>query len=123
MNRQRLVLILVIIAVVLISGLYLFSEWFSKTTGYFLGEDEKTKFIMCLNERKTVLYTADNCIECYRQEQLLGEKSTLQLDVFNCQEDECKNLRSLPAWEIDGNIYYGKRNFNDLEQISGCAFQ
>ena len=31
------------VLVILLTGMYVFTDWFSKTTGYVLGEDEKTK--------------------------------------------------------------------------------
>jgi hypothetical protein len=51
MQAQTKVFLTFGILVLLIGGLYLFSDWFSKVTGYQLGEDQKIRFIQCLNER------------------------------------------------------------------------
>ncbi len=108
------------ILVLLVAGIYVFSDWFSKTTGYLLGEDQKVRFVSCLNEKNTILYTKDDCVECFRQQGILGDKAFEIIEKFNCAGNSCANLRELPAWEINGKIYYGKKDFKELSEISGC---
>ena len=46
MNRQQQVFLTMGVLIVLIIGMYVFSDWFSKVTGYFTGADEKIKLIV-----------------------------------------------------------------------------
>lgn len=111
------------ILVMLVAGLYVFSDWFSKTTGYVLGEDQQIRFVQCLGEKQTVLYLKDDCVDCFRQGEIFAENAFDLLDVAYCDELDCSNLKSLPAWEISGKLYYGKKDFKELSEISGCKLE
>lgn len=111
------------VLVVLITGLYLFSDWFSKTTGYVLGEDQQIRLVECLNQKSSVFYTKSDCVDCFRQEEIFAEQAFGLLQVLSCDDLLCENLASIPAWEIDGKFYYGTMDFNQLSDVSGCEIE
>jgi hypothetical protein len=104
------------------TGLYVFSDWFSKVTGYILGDDQKVRLMECLDKKNTALYTADRCTECFEQQQLIGEKAYSLLKVISCDKAQC-NFEALPIWEIAGSFYPGKKTLEELATISGCPFE
>ena len=106
--------------VLVVLGLYLFSDWFSKTTGYVLGEDEKLKLAQCLNINKAVFYSSATCPDCEKQLELFGKDAAKFLKITNCASvDECPS-GGVPAWKIGTQTYYGVKNFKELISISGC---
>jgi hypothetical protein len=128
-NVKRKVLYTFMILVVLIAGLYLFTDWFSKVTGYFVGEDETTKLAKCLDGKGAEFYTGKYCADCEKQREVFGE-SLKFISVVECEVDRhgrvidtrCKNIRGVPAWYLgkDVGIVYGYKNFTELQRISGC---
>lgn len=109
------------ILIVLLFGLYFFADWFSKTTGYVLGEDEKTKLAQCLGSKGSVLYVSETCPDCEEQKELFGEDAIKFIKIVECKNVEqqgCEN--GVPVWKIEGKIYQGVRELNDLVKISGC---
>lgn len=111
------------VLILMIGGLYLFSDWFSKVTGYQLGEDQKIRFIQCLNDQNTVYFRSESCVECDRQEALIGERAFALVKVFYCTEEICSNLQRTPAWQIGTKIVYGQHSFEELSEISGCPLE
>ena len=107
--------------VLLIAGLYSFTDWFSKFTGYFTGEEEIRKLVLCLNENDAEFYTSMFCADCERQQRLFGENFKL-INQVNCGRDKelCPNIQSIPAWYIEKNIYYGYKNLTELKEIGNC---
>lgn len=109
------------ILVFIIFGLYVFSDWFSKTTGYVLGEDEKLRLAQCLEIKGAVFYRSATCPDCDAQLELFGNDATKFLNIVDCvSADECPE-GGVPAWEIDEKKYYGLQQFNELASISGCV--
>ena len=102
-------------------GLYFFSDWFSKTTGYVIGdEEEETSLAKCLSEKGTILYGAKKCPNCEKQRDFFG-KGFRFLNYKECNgNNECSELRGLPAWMINGKFHYGLKSLEDLKLISGC---
>ena len=126
MKSKTKVIISFIILIVLIFGLYSFTNWFSKVTGYVLGEDEKIKLAQCLNSKGVILYTSATCPSCEWQLDLLGETASQFINIFECNNVEqgaCSELKGVPAWKINGEFYYGKKNFKELIEISGCSIK
>ena len=121
---RRKLLMTGFILIVLVIALYFFTSWFSKTTGFSVGENQLDNLINCLNEKGAVLYISDTCPDCEKQRELFGE-SYKNLDVFNCalDQDFClleKDLKAVPAWEIERTQHYGFLSLADLEDRSGC---
>ena len=109
------------VLVFIIFGLYFFSDWFSKTTGYVLGEDEKLQLAQCLTIKEAIFYRSATCPDCDNQLELFGNGAVRFLNVVNCASaDECPN-GGVPAWKVNGQTYYGIKQFNELIELSGCA--
>ena len=121
-SRTRAFLTLFIL-VVAIAGLYIFSDWFSKATGYALGEDQKIKFAQCLNDKASTLYETINCPDCEKQQVLLGENAYAIIKKITCNDNLCEGLKEIPAWEIEGKFYYGLMTFRELDEISACEIE
>ena len=121
MEKRTQVILTFLVLVLLITSLYTFTDWFSKFTGFLLGEGEKEKLIKCLNDLDSEFYTSVFCADCEKQQKLFGEqfKSIKQVNCGNNKE-LCPNIRSIPAWYIKGNIYYGYKNLTELKSISEC---
>lgn len=123
MQSQTKVFLTFGILVVMIGGLYFFSDWFSKVTGYQLGEDQKIRFIQCLNEKNTVYFRSEGCIECAKQEELIGARAFALVNSFTCTTESCANIKQVPAWQIGNSIFYGKKSFDELSAASGCPLR
>lgn len=110
------------IAVVLVAGLYIFTNWFSLITGYFTGEDERARVANCLNEQGAEFYGTLYCIDCEKQAEVFGPAFTVisQVDCGRNNEN-CPNIQSVPAWYLNKNIHYGFKSLEEIKEISGCA--
>lgn len=109
--------------VALVAGMYLFSDWFSKTTGYVLGEDQKIAFADCLSEKNVIFYEKEHCAACEEQRRLFGEQAWEHIMTHTCIPGSCTGLASLPAWEIEGAFHYGFQTFQDLDEHSSCNLE
>ena len=109
------------LVVALILGFYFFTDWFSKVTGYFTGDDQMTRLATCLTKEGSEFYTG-SCAECEKQEKLFGQQTLGLLIVVDCSRatESCSNLRSLPAWYINDSIQYGFKSLDDLKALSRC---
>ncbi len=122
MEKRQKVIISFIIMVFLIFGFYYFSDWFSKTTGYLVsGEDEETTLAKCISEKNTTLYTAKYCPDCRKQKELFGE-GLKYINNIECLGGikRCYELKMVPAWDINGRLYYGLKSLSDLKIITNC---
>lgn len=124
MRTQTRVFITFFVLVLLVGGIYLFSDWFSKTTGYVLGEDQKLAFADCLASKGALFYVTSNCADCDKQATLFGSSAWERITKHTCDaQTKCTGLRSLPAWEIEGKFYYGFKTFIELDDVSSCDVQ
>ncbi len=126
MQPRTKAMISFVILVVLIFGLYFFTNWFSIVTGYTLGEDEKMKLAQCLKGNGAILYTSATCPACNSQLEIFGETAVKFIESFECKSAEqgiCADLKGVPAWQINGEFYYGFKNFKELIEISGCEVE
>ena len=120
MRAYTKVLVSFAILVLTIFGIYVFTNWFSKVTGYTLGEDEKTRLASCLSE-KSVLYLSPNCFDCEDQLEIFGVAAEL-LKIKSCTSvEKCPDLKGFPAWNIEGKTIYGKKSLQELIEASGCT--
>lgn len=109
------------VLILVLFGLYYFSDWFSKTTGYVLGEDEKEKLVSCLNDKNVAFYSSSTCPDCESQLEMFGDSKD-KINVIICSSpDECPE-GGVPAWQIGKQIVYGVKPLNELIEISGCEF-
>ena len=113
------------VLIFLVIGLYFFSDWFSKTTGYVLGSDQKIKLAQCLSEKGITLYNGRDCLDCYNQIDEFGEEAYSFLSVVDCSASEgsCSSLKEVPAWQIGNGFQYGMKSLQELIDISGCEVQ
>lgn len=110
------------VLVMLLFGLYFFSSWFSKTTGYVLGEDEKIKLAQCLSEKNFVFYYTDTCPSCDSQRELFGKDAWEFVNTLKCDNvEDCP--KGVPAWERNSKDYLGVKELNELVDISGCSLE
>jgi len=119
MNQYTKTMITFGALVLVIFSLYLFTGWFSRTTGYVFGESEKMNLATCLKGKNAVFYTSDTCPDCDKQLELFGDASRL-LNVVSCANaDECPE-GGVPAWKVGNQIHYGFKKLDELVTISGC---
>ena len=89
---------------------------------------QKVKFAKFLNENNIVMYSAYWCPHCHDQKQLFGKEAVKELKVIECAKDgkdnqyelcQTKGISGFPSWEINGEIYSGTRDLNDLAAATG----
>ncbi len=115
------------VLIVLIFGLYFFTDWFSKVTGYLSGEDSRTKLAQCLEGQGAQYYSGDICADCEKQVDIFG-RAIKSISSVQCKTDyngkiideKCSSLKEVPAWYINNTIYYGFKNMTELQSLSGC---
>ena len=89
---------------------------------------QKVKFAKFLSENNIKMYSAYWCPHCHDQKQLFGKKAVKELTVIECAQDGkdnqyklCreKEIEGFPSWEINGEIYSGVKDLNDLAIMTG----
>ncbi len=89
---------------------------------------QKVKFAKFLTNNNFKMYSAYWCPHCHDQKQLFGKKAVKELTVVECAQDGkdnqyklCreKQIEGFPSWEINGEIYSGVKNLNDLAIMTG----
>ncbi len=89
---------------------------------------QKVKFAKYLTDNNFKMYSAYWCPHCHDQKQLFGKKAVSELTVIECAQDGkdnqyklCreKQIEGFPSWEINGEIYSGVKDLNDLAIITG----
>ncbi len=123
MEKRSKTLITFLFAVFLIASLYIFSDWFSRITGYALEDDYDKDLAKCLASKGTVLYGSKKCPDCEKQRDLLGEKAFSLVKYVDCSVEpvECKDIEGIPAWKINDVIRYGPKTLDQLRTISLCS--
>ena len=88
---------------------------------------QKIKFAKFLRENNIVMYSAYWCPHCHDQKQLFGKEAVKELTVIECANDgkdnqfelcQTKGISGFPSWEINGEIYSGTRDLNDLAKMT-----
>ncbi|MGV8142143.1 MAG: hypothetical protein ACP5NS_00735 [Candidatus Pacearchaeota archaeon] len=111
------------VMVSVVFGLYFFSDWFSKTTGYVLGEDEKLKLAQCLSTKDAIFYSSATCPKCEDQIEIFGKTATEFLEIVSCDTASDCPSGGVPAWKIGKQTYYGVKQLDELVSISGCSLE
>ncbi|MBX4196006.1 hypothetical protein KW805_00250 [Candidatus Pacearchaeota archaeon] len=120
MDARRRLYVTFAVLVILVAGLYLFTDWFSKVTGYLSGEDESLKLAQCLKNKGSEFYTSATCADCEKQERVFGNAFG-EISFIDCTDmNQCKNIRSVPAWYINNSVVYGFKTLDQLRVLSGC---
>ncbi len=122
MQKRTQVMITFAVLILLVMGLYYFTDWFSKVTGYLFGESDTSRTIKCLQNKNAEFYWSEYCADCERQKDLFGQEIFL-ITSINCGKDGelCPNIRETPAWFIGNEVYYGFRNLSELKILSQCG--
>lgn len=110
------------IAILLVAGLYIFTDWFSLLTGYFTGESEQGRVAKCLADNGAEFYGTPYCADCEKQKEVFGTFFE-KIYFVDCgrEKENCPNIREVPAWYINGKIHYGLKTLTELKDISGCV--
>jgi hypothetical protein len=127
MEKKFQVLITFIFLIVLVAGLYIFTNWFSLITGYFTGESQQESIVNCLNEQEAEFYYSDYCADCEKQQKEFGPSFEKIIKV-NCgrNKENCPNIQSVPAFYIPSSsekIHYGLLTLNEISELAGCDVQ
>lgn len=81
-----------------------------------------------LNEVGARSFGAYWCPHCYDQKQLFGRQAAAIVNYIECdprgsnaKPEVCREagVRAYPTWEIDGEIYEGTRELDELAELSG----
>lgn len=122
MERRTKVIASFIFLIALVTGLYFFSDWFSKTTGYLIEDEEReVELAKCLSEKNIVLYGAKKCPDCKKQKDIFGNGfKYINYKECNGTIGKCQELRGVPAWEVNGRIIYGVKSLEELGFLAGC---
>lgn len=125
MEKRTRVVATFIMAVLLVMILYNFSDWFSKTTGYLVKDSPENDLAICLAKEGSKLYGSKTCPDCRKQKEIFGEIAFDFLNYIECSSNPqaCSEIKSVPAWNISGNIYYGVKNLDELRILSGCDYK
>lgn len=83
-----------------------------------------------LNRVGATYFGAYWCPHCYDQKQLFGREAARIVNYVECdprgrnaQPQACRSagVRAFPSWEIDGELYEGTRELEELAQLSGYS--
>ncbi len=111
-----------IFAVLLITLLYLFSDWFSKTTGYSIAENPNNNLAKCLTSQGVKLYGSKTCPDCTKQKEFFGKEAFDYVDYVECSQTpvKCSEIKSVPAWSINNDTIYGIKTLDELRYLTNC---
>ena len=120
METRNKVIITFLALIAIIAIFYNSTQWVTKTTGYAIGEDEKTLLAQCLTGKGAVLYVLPNSEPCINQKNIFGS-AFIQLNYLDCTNNPlCPKLTVFPSWEINGTIFQGNKSLEELKNISNC---
>ncbi len=89
---------------------------------------QKIEFARFLKNNNIVMYSAYWCPHCHDQKIMFGKQAVKELSVIECAQDgkdnkyklcQTKGIEGFPSWEINGEIYSGTRDLNDLAIMTG----
>ena len=89
---------------------------------------QKINFAKFLSQNNIFMYSAYWCSHCFDQKQLFGQEAVKELSIIECAKDGkdsqtelCieKEIQGFPSWEINGAIYSGVKNLNELAVMTG----
>ena len=89
---------------------------------------QKIEFARFLKDNNIVMYSAYWCPHCHDQKLMFGKEAVKEFKVVECAQDgkdnqyklcQTKRIEGFPSWEINGEIYSGTRDLNDLAIMTG----
>lgn len=121
MQKRTRVIFTFAALVVLVAGLYFFTNWFSIVTGYLKGEDSAASLASCLSSQGAEFYGNEFCVDCEKQALEFGIAFE-KIHYIDCgrEKENCPNLREIPAWFINGKIHYSYKSLDELKELSSC---
>lgn len=121
METKHKVLIGAIALVVVAVVLFYLSNYLTVTTGYGVSEEESVILAQCLSDKGIVMYGLPTCPHCIAQKEMFGGGFKL-INYVDCSKNTemCQGLEGVPAWKIQGKLYYGTQPLSFLKQLSGC---
>jgi len=120
MEKKYQIIIAVAVLIILAVGFYLLTGWMSRTTGYAISEGSNAAMAKCLSDKEVILYCANANAACDSQKEVFGSDFKLLNYVECVEEDLCGGLREVPAWQVNGEIYYGTKSVQELRELSNC---
>jgi len=118
MEKQRFITILIILAVLLLSG----SILYYKLTGEVVANSDLEEFAKYLGQNSE-LYVQIGCVHCKTQEDMFGD-SLKYLTLIDCLENVNKqkcidnNILLTPTWIINGEKYEGVQTIEKLKELT-----
>src|SRR5438045_3811194 len=112
MKTKLKVIITFLLIVAIITGMYIFTGWFSRITGFTTGEDASTSLASCLASKEVEFYFSKSKES---EDQIsLFEQSRQLFKNIDCGDNGelCPNLRLVPAWYINKKIIYGYQSLD-----------
>lgn len=111
--------ILIVCLIVLITALALLEN--NPSTELTLEEKEIQKFSECINRTQLQLYGRTNSQISSAQKEELGTLFDLIpfVDCLN-EREKCGGILLVPAWEFNGQIYYGSFSKEVLIKLLEC---
>ena len=106
------------------TGKQIFNDtWIIGNYSIYHGKEKVSKSLaLCIGE-KSKLYTQLGCHACINQEKLFGNNYKY-LNVTDCfyKKEECinKNITATPSWIINGEMYNGIKQIEELKELTGC---
>jgi glutaredoxin len=87
--------------------------------------EELRKFNECLGENGIVIYGSETCPHCRNLVNLLGGYEIANPVYVECteQRERCTaelKTKYVPEIQLNGDLYEGGRNIEDLAQVTGC---
>jgi hypothetical protein len=123
MNRKNKVFVTIIVLFLLVFIFYVITREITLKTGYAVRGEALDNFAQCMSEKGVKFYGSMYCGHCKNQKDLFKD-SLRYLNYFECTEPEneeaCRKLMGVPAWEINGEITYGTQSLEKLSRLTGC---
>ena len=80
-------------------------------------------FAQCLTEKDVKMYGTEWCSHCKNQKEMFGT-SFQYINYVDCDKSkqvcEIAGVGGYPTWEIEGKLYPGEQQLNNLASLSGC---
>ncbi|MCX8158890.1 MAG: hypothetical protein N3D20_01190 [Candidatus Pacearchaeota archaeon] len=117
--RKKIIAIAIVVLIVCVVIVGYF--WKNNVGGCSIDETNKEEFAKYLTEKGIKMYGSAFCGYCKKQKELFGE-AFKYIDYTECTENRelCKDLVGVPAWKINGEIYYGTKTLSELKALVGC---
>jgi len=118
MKATKWIKIGVIAAIVIVLIVAAYSAKERSVSGCAIDENNIDEFAKYLTSKGIKMYGSAFCPHCAKQKEIFGE-SFKYIDYVECTEnaDLCRDLIGVPAWKINGKIYYGTKSLSELKSL------